>query len=318
MDKHKKTELATHAKSNSPEPDRSETEDDKSIPTVLSMSKEYPKYSNKIIIGIVSLILLVFLIGGYSLVNYITMPKWGYFKGGVHLVLEVESKGDTYTDEENTLKIADTLKNRIEKFGIRKKVIKPSSERNIIIQLPQIENKQRIFALITQSAFLEFKLVDDENNLVEALKGNIPPGREILYMVTRSSKTGETIKAPFLLQQRSSLTGKYLADAKVSINNQFNEPTILLTFNNQGARIFEKITGENINKRLAIVLDKHVYSAPKIMEKISGGKAQISGRFTMDQARDLAIVLGSHSYPAPVKIIEDKELTKELWMDDME
>ena len=108
--------------------------------------------------------------------------------------------------------------------------------------------------------------------------------------------------------------GEYLTDAEVQINKHNNEPFISLSFSSKGAKLFERITGDNINKRLAIVLDKRVMSAPVIQSKIGGGMAMITGRFTMDEARDLAIVLRAGALPAPIKIMESKPLNKEMWL----
>jgi len=106
------------------------------------------------------------------------------------------------------------------------------------------------------------------------------------------------------LKKDPVLTGDYLVEAEVRISGQFNEPYVSIKFDPVGSKIFEEVTAENVNKRLAIVLDDNVYSAPVIREKISGGEAQISGSFTMEEAKDLAIVLRAGSLPAPVKILE--------------
>ena len=94
-------------------------------------------------------------------------------------------------------------------------------------------------------------------------------------------------------------------------------PMCPLTFNSQGARIFERITGENVGERLAIVLDGNVYSAPNINEKIAGGRAQITGRFTMEEARDLAIVLRAGSLDAPVHFLEERTVGPSLGKDSI-
>ena len=171
--------------------------------------------------------------------------------------------------------------------------------------------------MIGKTAQLEFKLVDDENR-EKALNGDIPAGREILYGSVVDPTTGATQKQAYLLQKRTSLTGKYITDARVAIDRRYNEPYVSLSFNNKGARIFERLTGENIDKRLAIVLDNNVYSAPVIRDKISGGKASITGRFSMDDAKDLAIVLRAGALPAPVKILEERTVGPSLGKDSID
>ncbi len=212
----------------------------------------------------------------------------------------------------------ETIRNRIDQFGVNEPDIRPQENHRILIQLPGIKEPERAIELIGKTAQLEFKLVDDENSLEEALKGNIPPGREIKYEISVNPKTGTTRKIPFLLKKRTSLTGKYLTDARVQIDRQYNEPYVSLTFNKKGARIFERITGENIEKRLAIVLDNNVYSAPVIRDRIAGGRAQITGQFTMEEAKDLAIVLRAGALPAPVKILEERTVGPSLGKDSIQ
>jgi preprotein translocase subunit SecD len=119
------------------------------------------------------------------------------------------------------------------------------------------------------------------------------------------------------LKKRAVITGEYLTDARVTIGSQYNEPYVSLTFDSRGARLFEQITGANIKKRLAIVLDDIVNSAPVIQDRIAGGRAQITGRFTMEEARDLAIVLRAGALPAPVKIIEERTVGPSLGRDSI-
>lgn len=212
----------------------------------------------------------------------------------------------------------ETIRNRIDQFGVSEPDIRPQQDNTILIQLPGIKDPKRAIDLIGKTALLEFKLVDEEHSLEEALKGNIPPGDEILYQVTVDPKTGRRTKIPFLLKKRSALTGEYLTDARVQIDSRYNEPYVSISFDARGGKLFEKITGENIKKRLAIVLDDTVNSAPVIQDRISGGKAQITGRFTTDEARDLAIVLRAGALPAPVKIVEERTVGPSLGKDSIQ
>ena len=113
------------------------------------------------------------------------------------------------------------------------------------------------------------------------------------------------------------MTGKYLTDARVQIDSQYNEPYVSIKFDRKGGRIFERITEENVKKRLAIVLDKSIYSAPVIQEKITGGEARITGNFTTEEARDLAIVLRAGALPAPVNILEERTVGPSLGSDSI-
>ena len=122
----------------------------------------------------------------------------------------------------------------------------------------------------------------------------------------------------YLLKERTLLTGQSLENAQVKISDRFGEPYVAIKFNPQGAKDFDRITGENVNKRLAIILDGVVYSAPVIKERISGGDAQVTGAFTMDDAKDLAIVLRAGSLPAPVKILEQRSVGPSLGQDSID
>jgi preprotein translocase subunit SecD len=211
----------------------------------------------------------------------------------------------------------ETIRNRIDQFGVAEPDIRRQGENRILIQLPGIKDTQRAKDLIGKTALLEFKLVDDTASVDAALNGDVPPGREILYRVEENPETQRITKTPFLLKKRTLLDGSYLTEARVEIDSQFNEPYVSIDFDKKGARIFESITGDNVNKRLAIVLDNSVYSAPVIQEKIAGGKARITGRFTTEEARDLAIVLRAGALPAPVNILEERTVGPSLGADSI-
>jgi preprotein translocase subunit SecD len=211
----------------------------------------------------------------------------------------------------------ETIRNRVDQFGIAEPEIVPEGENRILIQLPGIKDPERAKNLIGKTALLEFKIVDDENSLEEALRGNIPEEDIIAYGLRADRSTGERSSSPYLLKDKALLTGASLETAKVQIADRFGNPTVSLTFNSQGAVDFERITGENVRKRLAIVLDGVVHSAPVIQERISGGHAQITGNFTMDEAHDLAIVLRAGALPAPVNILEERTVGPSLGSDSI-
>ena len=211
----------------------------------------------------------------------------------------------------------ETIRNRIDQFGVSEPDIRPQGEDRILIQLPGIKDPQRAIELIGKTAVLEFKLVDDAVSLDRALKGELPPGDKVYPMRTVDRVTGEVRETKIVLKDHTLLTGEYVTDARVQIDNRYNTPYVALAFSPEGARIFERITAENVKKRLAIVLDGIVYSAPVIQERISGGRASITGSFSMDEARDLAIVLRAGSLPAPVKILEERTVGPSLGYDSI-
>jgi len=211
----------------------------------------------------------------------------------------------------------ETIRNRIDQFGVSEPDIRNQGEKRILIQLPGIKDTKRAKELIGKTALLEFKLLDEAGDIGAALKGSVPPGTELLYETRTDPATNRTTKTPYLIKKRALLTGAYLTDAKVQIDSQYNEPYVSIEFDKKGGRIFAQVTGENVKKRLAIVLDKKVYSAPVIQEKITGGSARITGNFTTEEAHDLAIVLRAGALPAPVHIIEERTVGPSLGADSI-
>jgi len=233
------------------------------------------------------------------------------------LVLELSQKRKEAMERAAVDQALETIRNRIDQFGVTEPDISRQGKDRILVQLPGVKDPQRAIELIGKTALLEFKLVDDEHSLEDALKGNIPPGDEILYQRIVDPDTGAVTRKPYLIKKKTLLTGDVLKDAQVRINTQYGEPYVSITFDSRGAEIFEKITGENVKKRLAIILDNNVYSAPVIQERIAGGRAQITGRFTTQEAHDLAIVLRAGALPAPVKILEKRTVGPTLGQDSI-
>ncbi len=211
----------------------------------------------------------------------------------------------------------ETIRNRIDQFGVSEPDIRNQGKKRILIQLPGIKDTKRAKELIGKTALLEFKLVDEAGDISAALKGSLPPGTQLLYQIKEDPATNRIIKTPYLVKKRALLTGAYLTDAKVQIDSQYNEPYVSIEFDKKGGRIFSQITEQNVKKRLAIVLDSKIYSAPVIQEKISGGSARITGNFSTDEAHDLAIVLRAGALPAPVEIIEERTVGPSLGADSI-
>ncbi len=228
----------------------------------------------------------------------------------------------------------ETIRNRIDQFGVAEPTIHRQGANEIVVQLPGVKDPKRAIDLINRVALLEFKMLDedspvaaelpptiavtDEARIREEFGDRIPAQDEILFGREVNEQTGETFKRVYLVRKESRITGDLLTDARVSIDSRFNEPYVSLEFNAEGARLFEEITGENVNKRFAIVLDNNVHSAPVIREKIAGGRAQISGSFTMDSAKDLAIVLKAGALQAPVKMLQNVTVGPSLGRDSIE
>lgn len=232
-------------------------------------------------------------------------------QGGMHIILRVDtSKLDKKAREGATDRALEIIRNRIDQFGVLEPSIQREGKDRIIVQLPGITDRERALELIGRTAHLEFRLVsDDVDALKKALDGEEVEGYEL-------KRLG---KDPLLLQKDASLSGDTIVDATVEFSQRtFGEPYVSLTFNNKGARIFSDLTGENVNRRLAIVLDGKVQSAPVIREKIPSGSAQITGRFSVDEANDLAIVLRAGALPAPIIIMEERTVGPALGRDSVE
>src|SRR5215470_10959912 len=203
----------------------------------------------------------------------------------------------------------ETIRNRIDQFGVSEPTIVREGQQEILIQLPGIQDPERAKEIIGKTALLEFKLVDDNANSEDAVR-NPPPGYEVLF--------GRDGKTPYVVQARALMTGEYIIDARVRPSQQLQGPYVELILNARGARLFEQITAANVKRRLAIVLDNRVYSAPVIQERIGGGRASITGSFDIKEARDLAIILRAGALPAPVEIAEERTVGPSLGSDSIQ
>ena len=246
------------------------------------------------------------------------MEKISSSSGSNRMVYQINGKMRKYIEERAVDQGLETIRNRIDQFGVAEPSIQRQGDRRIIIQLPGIKDTDRAIQLIGKTAQLEFKLVDDDRSLEDAIKGNIPEGDEMLYQRLTNPDSGEVSKKPFLIKKEVMMTGESIVNAEVRIDSQYNEPYVSIEFDKGGSNLFGKITKDNVKKRLAIVLDNNVYSAPVIQEEISGGRAQITGSFTTEEAHDLAIVLRAGALPAPVKILENRTVGPSLGKDSIE
>jgi preprotein translocase subunit SecD len=228
----------------------------------------------------------------------------------------------------------ETIRNRVDQFGVSEPTIHRQAKYELVIQLPGVKDAQRAIDLVGKTAILEFKLLDDESPVAAQLPGSIPSdqedeiisqyadqipdGDEIMFGKVLDKDTGIETKLVYLIKKQGLMTGEFLTEARVNIDQRFNEPYVGISFNPTGAKLFEQITNNNVNKRLAIILDNNVYSAPNIRERIAGGNAQITGSFSMQEARDLAIVLRSGSLPAPLKMLQNVTVGPSLGRDSID
>lgn len=212
----------------------------------------------------------------------------------------------------------ETIRNRVDQFGVAEPTITRQGDDRILIQLPGVQDPERAKALIGKTALLEFKLLDERTPVEQAVQGQLPEGSEVLYQRRVNKETKAETKVPYVVQKRTLLTGAELNRAEVQADpNSPGNWQVSIEFNAVGTRIFGDVTEQNVGRHLAIVLDGNVYSAPRINERIPGGRAVITGQFTVDEARDLAIVLRAGALPAPVVILEERTVGPSLGKDSI-
>ena len=204
-----------------------------------------------------------------------------------------------------------TLHNRINELGVAEPVIQQQGADRVVVQLPGVQDTAKAKEILGRTASLEVRMVDEENSnaatLQAAAQGNVPIGSE--YYVERNG-------APILVKKQVALTGDRLTDAQPGFDNQTQEAAVHLTLDAAGARIFRDLTRENVGKRMAILLVEkgkgEVVTAPVIRTEIGGGRVQISGRMTTNEATDVALLLRAGSLAAPMEIVEERTVGPSL------
>jgi preprotein translocase subunit SecD len=210
----------------------------------------------------------------------------------------------------------DTIRNRLDQFGLAENTVAKQGEDQILVEMPGIKTKKeerRVKKLIARAAHLQMMAVDEDKI---ARVYNMTPSEAKRYGDVILSD----VKNPdekYLLKEIPILDGSMLTDANVGFDRQTNLPVINFSLNGEGAKIFGDFSGKSVGKRMAIVLDDKVYSAPVIRERIGGGSGQISGNFTINEARDIAIALRSGALLAPVFVMEERSVGPTLGYDNI-
>ncbi|MEO0094768.1 MAG: protein translocase subunit SecD [candidate division WOR-3 bacterium] len=286
-------------------------------------------------------------------------------KGGMHLVLEVDTTGLKEKPADLRDRALEIVKNRIDEFGVFEPTIEKQGSSRILVQLPGVD-RERALNIIRKVAHLEFKLVSDKTQDVlksidkylskgdtmgfeepfssylfgvegdlgfdvrdeDSLKILIAQAQEIIpkelqfYFGPKETYQGKEVKRLYLLKKEPELSGETIRDAQhrpyQGSELQYTGAWMVeIEFKREAARLFASITGKNVGKRLAIVLDDVVQSAPYIRERIPQGKAVITGNFKAEEARDLAIVLRAGALPAPLKVAEERSVGPSLGKDSI-
>tara|TARA_B100000575_G_C23109712_1_gene640886 strand:- start:366 stop:1856 length:1491 start_codon:yes stop_codon:yes gene_type:complete len=192
----------------------------------------------------------------------------------------------------------EIVRRRIDDIGTKEPTILQRGEKRILVELPGLKDPERIKVLLGKTAQLNFRLVADNNEF----------GTDELI-----SENGEKLN----ISKRIIMSGENLIDAQPSIQNQNNEPTVSFTLDRLGAQKFGRATTDNVGKRLAIVLDGEIVSAPNINEPITSGNGMISGNFTFQEATDLALLLRSGALPTPLLVVEERTVGPDLGEDSI-
>ncbi len=251
-------------------------------------------------------------------------------RGGSSLLLELEVAKLSGKEplNEAMARAIEIIRNRIDQYGVAETSITKQGDKWILVQLPGVSNPQRAEELIGKTAMLEFRIVkndtteaqkafekletmekpfDENGNLVPEVAKLVPAGSQIL----RNKDGGYS-----LVTDKATVTGADLENARVVMMSDNGYPAVSFTFNAEGAKKFGQLTGANLNRQLAIVLDNTIQSAPVVQSRITK-EGQITGSFTPEEARALAIVLKAGALPAPVKVIEKKTIGPTLGEDSI-
>jgi len=203
-------------------------------------------------------------------------------QGGSHLVYEADLKNVEKGEEAEAMQgLRDVIERRVNLFGVREPIVRTQQVKDsyrLVVELPGVKDVSEAIKMIGKTPYLEFREETEEEGT--------------------SSITFKPTK----------LTGKYLKKASLGFNQTTLEPQVLLEFNSEGAKLFKEITPRNVGKRLAIYIDDVLISAPVVREEISGGKAQITGNFTVEEARELARNLNAGALPVPIKLISQTSI----------
>ncbi|KQM67938.1 preprotein translocase subunit SecD [Sphingomonas sp. Leaf17] len=206
----------------------------------------------------------------------------------------------------------DVVRRRIDELGTREPTIVRQGDNRILVQVPGLQNPQQLKDLLGKTAKLEFKLVDESADPAEVAKGRAPIGSQVLPY------PGNPRGAPFeALKRQVIISGDELIDARQEFDQQTNAPNIAITFDGNGGRKFARVTQDNVGKPFAIILDNKVISVANINEPILGGRASISGNYTVQTANELAIALRSGKLPVALKVVEESTVGPELGADSI-
>ncbi len=206
------------------------------------------------------------------------------------------------------------LRNRVNELGVAEPIVQQQGADRVVVQLPGVQDTARAKDILGRTASLEIRLLNEDAGAVEAARaGQAPFGSELM-----SDRNGEQI----LVRKQVALTGDRINDAQPGFDSRTNEPAVHVNLDGAGARIFKEVTRENVGKRMAIVLVEkgraEVITAPVIREEIGGGRVQISGRMSVREANDIALLMRAGALAAPMEIVEERTVGPSLGKENIE
>jgi preprotein translocase subunit SecD len=245
------------------------------------------------------------------------LPDWTYSTGGGRWTFALKDVARRALEDSAVSQAVETIRNRIDEFGVSEPLIAREGSDRILVQLPGIDDPKRVKDLIKNTAFLELSLVDKGPSTSEALLAGYPGGKipDNLKMVEAKAEPGRTDRSYYIVRKQAVITGRDLKNARPS-QGQFGAATVSFFLTAGGSQKFGAATGANIGKQLAIILDNRVQSAPKIDDRITDSGI-IKGSFTPEEANDLALVLRAGALPAGLTYLEERTVGPSLGLDSI-
>jgi preprotein translocase subunit SecD len=252
---------------------------------------------------------------------------WDTRREGDELVFERDAAEVSRVREQAIRQALQTIRNRVDEFGVAEPAIHRQGlgSNRIVVQLPGVDDPERVKDLIKSTAFLEFRLVDypppdqvafDREEILAHYSGRLPETVEIFTEDVRNDAGRRTGQRFYAVERRRVITGRDLKSARPG-RGQFNEPVVNFNLTPEGARLFGKATGDNVGRALAIILDGKVMSAPRINDRITDS-GLIEGAFTQSEVEDLSTVLSSGALPAGITVLEERAVGPTLGQDSID
>ena len=222
----------------------------------------------------------------------------------------ITDQGLAYRVSSAVTQSIEVIGRRVNELGTTEPIIQRQGSDRILVQVPGLQDPQRLKDILGQTAKLTFQMVDTSVPVQEAIEGRPPAGSSVIYSM-------DDPPVPYLIEDRVIVSGENLVDAQATFDSRTNEPVVSFRFDAKGATRFGQATQQNVGRLFAIILDKQVISAPRINEPILGGSGQISGSFTAQSANDLAVLLRAGALPADLTIVEERTVGPSLGADSI-